>query len=210
MRTALTRITLITCLASLSSLASLNTHAAIKCWKNNDGIRECGNAIPPEYSQKSHRELNGQGVVIDQTQRAKTQAELDEADLLAAQEHAEKRKLEKQREADQLLLKSFASADDIELAKQGKLSSLKAEIQLRESHMDKLRISLDKFTRSAADMERRGEKPTEKMLNDIASVRDQIRQNADYIELKKAETLSVTEKYDSDLQRYRKLQAANH
>lgn len=206
----LTRITLFSTLLAIAGLAHWPAQAAIKCWTNHEGFRECGNAIPPEYSQKSSQQLNEQGVVIDKTARAKTQAELDQEDLEAAAERKRQKAIAKQREADQLLLKSFASADDIELAKQGKLSSLKAEIQLRESHMEKLRASLEKFTHSAADMERRGEKPTEKMLNDIASVRTQIRDNAEYIELKKAETESVTEKYDADLLRYRKLQAAAH
>ena len=28
--------------------------AGIKCWTNNDGVRECGNAVPPEYAQQGH------------------------------------------------------------------------------------------------------------------------------------------------------------
>ena len=37
-------IFLICCLANPAG-------ANIKCWTNEDGVRECGNKIPPEYSQ---------------------------------------------------------------------------------------------------------------------------------------------------------------
>ncbi len=51
-------------------------HARIKCWTNKDDIRECGNVVPPEYSQKGHEELSDQGIVIDRKERAKTPEEL--------------------------------------------------------------------------------------------------------------------------------------
>lgn len=34
----------------LTLVASMQANAAIKCWTNNEGVRECGNRVPPEYS----------------------------------------------------------------------------------------------------------------------------------------------------------------
>lgn len=195
-------------ISALLCLSLSPAHAAIKCWKNRDGIRECGNTIPPEYAQQGHQELNKHGVTMEKAKRAKTREELDRQDQLAALERQKRLILEKQQASDQLLLRSFASADDIILAKQGKLSALKAEIQLRESHIDKLQTNLDKLTTSAADMERRGEKPTEKLLNDITNVKAQIVENERYILSKREEEEKVAEKYDEDLMRYKRLQAA--
>ena len=56
---------------------SSGAEATIKCWTNSEGVRECGNSIPPEYSQQGHTELNSQGVVIEENERAKTAEELE-------------------------------------------------------------------------------------------------------------------------------------
>ncbi len=53
------------CLASVPA-------AAIKCWTNKDGIKECGNVVPPEYSQQETTQINKTGIVTGKTERAKT------------------------------------------------------------------------------------------------------------------------------------------
>ena len=40
---------------ALSGLTLSGTaQARMKCWTNNEGVRECGNSIPPEFAQKEH------------------------------------------------------------------------------------------------------------------------------------------------------------
>ena len=61
------------CLIMISLLGvSQMAQARIKCWTNKDGVRECGESVPPEYAQKSHQELSDQGTVIEEQARAKT------------------------------------------------------------------------------------------------------------------------------------------
>ena len=54
----------------------LPASARIKCWTNSEGVRECGNVVPPEYAQKGHREMSNQGIMIKEVARAKTPEEL--------------------------------------------------------------------------------------------------------------------------------------
>lgn len=184
---------------------SLSSEARIKCWTNSDEIRECGNTIPPEYSQQKTKEMNKYGVTTQKSTQAKTQKELDEEDRLAAIEKEKQQIIQKQQESDQLLLNTFASSDDIILAREGKLSSLASEISLRKAHIEKIKANLDKIVGAAADMERRGEKPTEKILTDIRNVKSQISENKRYILAKQQEQEMVKIKYDEDLIRYNKL-----
>ncbi len=193
--------------STLFAISTSLSQARIKCWTNSDGIRECGNVVPPEYAQQDTRELNSLGITTKVSKRAKTKEELEAEERKTAEERERQLALKKQKEADQLLLDTFASADDIILAREGKLSALDAEISLREAHMKKLQTSLDKIVAAAADMERRGEIPGEKILGDIRSVRTQIEQNKRYIENKRQEKERVREKYNADLIRYKKLRA---
>lgn len=187
---------------------STPSQARIKCWKNSDGFRECGNFVPPEYAQQDSKELNKNGVTTGKHERAKTQDELDQEEALAAIEKEKQSVIKRRKDADRLLLNSFASADDIILAREGKLSSLASEISLRKAHIVKLRANLDKIIASAADMERKGERPTQKILDDIGSVKSQITENKRYIAVKQKEQELVRQQYDQDLVRYNKLQSS--
>ena len=149
-------------ISTLFAISFSPSHARIKCWKNSDGIRECGNTIPPEYSQQNTRQMNKHGVTTNETGRARTKTELDEEERLIAIEKEKQLVIQKQKDSDQLLLNSFASAEDIILARQGKLSSIASEISLRQAHIEKIQSNLDKIVASAADMERRGEKTNKK------------------------------------------------
>lgn len=82
---------------TLSGLTlSVPVQARIKCWTNNEGVKECGNKIPPEFAQKGHQELGKGGLVREKTERAKTDEELAEERRLAKIEADEKAKAEEQ------------------------------------------------------------------------------------------------------------------
>ena len=46
---------------SLACLISFNADARFKCWTNSDGVKECGQNVPPEYAQQGHEEVNSLG-----------------------------------------------------------------------------------------------------------------------------------------------------
>ena len=48
---------------------------AIKCWVNKDGLRECGNVVPPEYAQGGHSQVTPSGTVRE-VEGAKTPEEM--------------------------------------------------------------------------------------------------------------------------------------
>ena len=62
-----------------------NANARMKCWTNSDGVKECGDKVPPEYTQQGYQELGKGGIVREETNRVRTKEELQkekvEADL---------------------------------------------------------------------------------------------------------------------------------
>ena len=48
-----------------------NVNARMKCWKNSDGVKECGDKVPPEYTQQGYQELGKGGIVREETDRVK-------------------------------------------------------------------------------------------------------------------------------------------
>lgn len=183
-------------------------HARIKCWTNKDDIRECGNVVPPEYSQKGHEELSDQGIVIDRKERAKTPEELEEERRLAAIQAEEDRKARKKEIADRVLLDTFASEDDLVLAQDGKLAAIEQTIHVTESRIKKLQKSLNEIMSMAAEMERRGKSPADGTQNEIDVVRAQIAENRAYIKTLHKEQDAVRNAFESDLTRFKELKAA--
>lgn len=183
----------------------LTSWARIKCWTNSEGVRECGNRVPPEYIQQGHQVLSTDGVVIDRKGRAKTDEEITEQERIANEKAEQERLAREQAALDQILLDTFSSEDDLLMARDGRLSALESRITLTEAHVDKLKSSLDDLIKLAADMERRGEPPSDNLLNNIQDVRRQISENILSIQAQREEQQAVRERFERDLGRFQAL-----
>ena len=194
-----------TLVATLLAVAIPDATAAIKCWTNHEGVRECGNVVPPEFAQQGHETLSKHGITVDTAEAAKTAEEL--AAEQAAAEAARQARLEAQRQAqsDQVLLDTFASIDDLELTRDGQIAHLDSQIKLVESHIEKLQANLDQLVESAAERERLGEKPGEDLLENIDNVRRQIVDNTSFIDTKRREQDDIRRRFAVDIERFRTL-----
>ncbi len=179
--------------------------AKIKCWTNSEGVRECGNAVPPEYAQQGHETLNKRGMTVGEKDRAKTVEELAEEREQEKAEAAAKAERKKREAADRVLLATFASEDDLVLTRDGQIAHLDSQIRLTSSHIEKLQNNLDQMIERAAEVERRGETPSEEMVANIASVRDQIEENETFIATKRREQEEIRARFNADIERFREL-----
>lgn len=183
--------------------------AAMKCWTNAEGARECGNVVPPEYADQEQTEIGKTGVVTGHKERARTAEEIEAEKQTAAAQAAAKaqaeRKAREQAAADRVLLDTFGSEDDMILTRDGRLSNIESTIKITESQVDKLKNNLDEIIKQAAEMERRGENPGEKVEKDIESVRKQIADKQTFIENKRAEQDAIRKQFDADIARFREL-----
>ncbi len=196
-------------IALLALFATLHAEAAIKCWKNNEGVRECGDSVPPEYSQQEHETKDSRGMTIETHDRAKSREEL--AAERAQTKIEEQKALEEKKRADidRVLLLTFASEDDLILTRDGQIAHLESQIRLTRGHIDKLEKNRDQMIERAADVERRGETPGEEMVSNIESVRDQISENERFIAKQRQEQESIRQRFASDIERFRELKGLN-
>jgi hypothetical protein len=184
---------------------ALPVKAQIKCWTSRDGVRECGNAVPAEYVQKSYQELNKQGVVLKQQARAKTQEEIEEERRLAELKKSEEIQAKARAQADRLLLDSFSSEDDMLLTRDGRISAVEAQIQVTQSHAKKLEANLDQQITLAAELERQGRQPPEETVANIGDLRRQINEAQAFIALKRKEQDAIRQQFEVDLKRFKEL-----
>ena len=161
--------------------------------------------MPPEFAQQGHDEVSSGGVTRESTRRAKSLEELKaehaEAKRKAAAEMLEREQASK----DRVLLDTFSSDDDMLLARDGQITHLESQVRLTESHINKLNDSLEALIQQAADHKRRSNKPSEKLIGDIESLRQQIRDNQTFIETKLLEKTELLDKFETDIARFREL-----
>ena len=186
------------CLASFPAVA-------IKCWTNKEGVKECGNIVPPEYSQQETTQINKAGIVTGKSERAKTAEEIAKEKAETEQKAASEKAAADQAAKDRVLLETYNSEDDMVMARDGKIADIDSQIKITQNYIEKLKEDLNTRISQAADLERRGEKPNEKLQADIESVRGQIKKNEDFIASKKEEQDMIHKKFDTDIARYHDL-----
>ena len=95
------------------------------------------------------------------------------------------------------------------LTRDGQVAHLESQIRLTRGHIDKLEKNLDQMIERAADVERRGETPSEEMVSNIESVRDQISENERFIAKQGQEQESIRQRFASDIERFKELKGLN-
>jgi hypothetical protein len=185
--------------------------AKIVCWTNSDGVRECGNAVPPEYAQKETRTIDKQGMTTEVRERARTSEELAaeraqqvEEARLAAEE--DKRK-QAQEAYDRVLLATYLNEEDISRSRERQASSINATIEVTRTAIVKLQEKLNGEKKKAADYERQGKALPERVQQDINALQEQIDTKNSFIQSKELEKQKLHEKYDAELIRFRELKA---
>ena len=179
--------------------------ARMKCWVNHEGIRECGNRVPPEYIQQGYMEIDKEGIVRDVKERAKTPEELAEAKRLAKLKAAEQKQKAEQETRDRVLLQTFSSVSDIERARDVRITALEAAINLSGIRNENIRLKLNDYIKRAADRERTGQAPTPALLEDIEALRGQIENNVRFIAEKRIEQEQIRQAHALDIKRYKRL-----
>ncbi|MSQ66805.1 MAG: hypothetical protein EXR83_01225 [Gammaproteobacteria bacterium] len=183
----------------------------IKCWKNSDGVRECGNIVPPEYAQTEHVEKSDTGMTLRTQTPAKTPEQVAAERLAketqmktdAAASAADKQRLA----ADQVLLDTFSTEEDIQLALSGQLSNIESQIKVSTSQAVKLNKALDQLIAQAADHERSGRPIPEDIPQRIATLREQIVNEQAFVTAKRTEQAMIKEKFAIAASRFRELRA---
>lgn len=182
--------------------------AIIKC-QDADGNWHMGDTLPPECAQEGYQELNERGLVVDETEAALSDEEIVEQKRQAEIE-AEQARLQEERERkDKILLDTFSSVEDIELARDGKLAAIETSVGLTEKRNEKLQAELDKQVEKAAAQERAGKEPSEELVNDIEALRRQINNNNEYISEKLNEQEQVKAEYAQSVARFKELKGIN-
>ena len=172
-------------------------------WTDEHGVVHYGTSIPPEYKDRAHQRLNSQGVVVDETERAKTEEELHEQMRLATEEAAKQAALEEERRNRQLLLTTYAAESDILDTRDQRCEVIDRAIDASRAYISGRTRHLQRVLDRAAQLESRGHNVSDALRSSIEEIRRQINDQESFIADKAIEREEVVEYYDAELVRYR-------
>jgi hypothetical protein len=187
--------------------------ATFKCWTNKDGIRECGNEVPPEYSQGETETINKEGFTTKVEQRAKTAAEVAEEqrkkDEAAARAAEEKRKHDEQATYDRVLMATFLTENDIVAARDRRTSAIDATIDVTKVTTAKLEEKL-KTAEQKVEAQKKGNKAgNADDQKDVDALKKQLADKQAYIDAKQKEKEATITEYDAYIKRFRELKGTS-
>jgi hypothetical protein len=174
-------------------------------WIDEQGTIHYGDRVPPQYSSKERKVINQQGRIVKTYEAAKTPEQKAEEKRLAAIEAEQQKQREEQARYDHILLATYSSERRLAMARDGKILSVKATIQLTQDRLKSVQRRLAERTEEAAEYERSGKRIPVNLQNQIAGIREQIAKNEAYILDKQEEMVVIRKKYDSDILRFREL-----
>ena len=177
--------------------------ARMKCWTNSEGIKECGDKIPPEYTQQGYQELSKGGIVLEEKERIKTKEELEKAKKEAAIIAREEKKEQKKKANDKMLLETFTSIKEIETTRDQKIEAVESTIKITQKRIIKLQYLLDdELNQNSLDKQIDGE---DEKFNNAESLKEQISDNKKFIKNKIDEQEKIKKTYIEYISRFKKL-----
>ena len=193
--------------ALASALMAPAAGARIKCWVNDEGVRECGDTVPPEYASKSHQELSGQGVKIKETARAKTPEELRREAEKRKRAERERAAREERAKHDRVLLATFSSEESMMRMRDDQFAAIDTRIKNLERGVAKLERKRELLRAEAAKQELSGKSVSPEIKTSITRVERRIEEQRQAIEGYRRERGDLAGRYELDLARYRELKA---
>lgn len=206
-RPNLTRlISLITCGTLLISGLVEARGGQLYRWVDEQGNVNYTDRIPPGAIEREHTELTGDGIRLRTVPSAPTPEELQRERELARLREQQRRLGEQQQAEDNALLASFRSADDLVMARDGKIASVDVMLQVTRNNVRRQQDWLNGLNRQA--MEDTVQPITEDLGSRIAKAEGALRRGLAAILRLQRERQEIRDRFAHDLERFQELKAS--
>lgn len=177
-------------------------------WVDENGKVFFSDVVPPDQVQHQRETRNENARVLDVVEKAKSPEELEQQRRLEALRKEQEKIIAKQAVSDKVLLSTYRSVDDIQQALTNKLTLMDGEKRVIEGSRQLLERQLTRQQGQAATLERNAQKVPQKLLDEIASTKQQIERNMEEMARHQSLRESVENEFRTDIARYQFLTQA--
>jgi hypothetical protein len=183
-------------------------NATLYRWVDDTGHVQFTDKIPPSAVNRGREILNNDGMATQVIERAKTKEEFERDQEVERLRAEQKKILAKQQAADQVLLRTFRSEDDMILARNGKLEAIGVGVYVAQGSVRRFQTKLTELQRKAANLELSKAGSTEQHANLDKEIKDTLKRINDTYQLirtKEQDQQVIRDTYDRDIRRFRVL-----
>ncbi len=174
-------------------------------WVDDQGAVHYTDSMPPEQAEKGHTELSGGGVRIREVPAAKTAEEIEREREAAREREQQARLTAQQQAADEELLQRYRSADDLIMARDGKLNAIDVAVQIAKGRVRRLQDRLAAQRAQAAERAGAGEPIDPEAAQDIAQREAALAETLAMILERDEQKRALWRESARDLERFRQL-----
>ncbi len=179
-------------------------------WVDKDGVVHYGDSIPAEYAEVEKQVLNDAGITVD-VLRGK-QSDEERAEEERQRQLAMEREL--QRRADQALLATYLTVDEIELHRDRRVELFQAQARVTELYLRNLQRRMQSLQQEANKFQPYSSDPDAPMIDpDLAAEMIETRETIDRHELNldrfRQDEQQIVARFDNDIDRFKQLKGLN-
>jgi hypothetical protein len=171
-------------------------------WIDDHGNTYFSDMVPPEQSKYRRDSLSKTGKVIEVIEKAKTKAQIEQEKRLEALLKQQEKLVINQKLHDKALLSMFHSKEELQTTLNVKLQVLDSQKRILEDGITLLTEQLINQQKQAASFERDAKKVPEKILAEIKSSQEQIKQSHLAINANIDKQNQIQKKYNADIERF--------
>ena len=191
------------CLLASVAVAGGPQHTKTYSWVDKDGVRHYGDSVPPEYADAPKQVLNEQGISIDELQGKKTPEQIEQERRAAELEQ----KKELQHRADQALLATYNSVDEIEMHRDRRLELFQAQARVTELYLRNLHRRLEQLKGVASRYKPYSTDPDAEvvdpgLVDEIKETEAAITRHEDNLSKYRSEEQDIRKQFEGDINRF--------
>ncbi len=179
-------------------------------WVDSEGIVHYGDSIPAEYAEIERQVVNDHGITVDVMRAKKTEEEIAEEkrqDELRVQ-------AELQRRADQALLATYLTVDEILMHRDRRVELFQAQARVTELYLKNLERRMSSLNEEAANYRPYSEDPDAEMIDpdlakDMKATKETIVRHEQNLKRFEDDQNNIVARFDGDINRFKKLKGLN-
>lgn len=208
MRIASLQLNALAAILAVCLSAFAPAQAATYRWVDQNGKVQYGDVMPPTQSGQGHSELDKQGRVIKEIQRTRLTPEERQrrAEMAARQAEEQRRQLELRRR-DISLLATYASENEIELARNRAIELENLNIRGLQTRMDAAAAKLSTANAQLNRARAAGQRAPATYVQMRNEAQRELAQISEQLRLRNQAIDDIQTRFDDDAKRYRELKS---
>jgi hypothetical protein len=204
-------LTTLLLLLALPMLASADTkQQKLYRWVDAEGVVHYGDSIPAEYAEIERQVVNEHGITVDVMRAKKTAEEIEEEE----RQDELRMQAELQRRADQALLATYLTIDEITMHRDRRVELFQAQARVTELYLKNLERRLNSLTEEASNYRPYSDDPDAELIDpdlaeDLNTTKETIARHEQNLKRFQSDQSNIVARFDGDIDRFKKLKGLN-